>query len=164
MKDPSFVRAKVAEMRKKLQPIIDLDSVHKTIADIDQGIQNFLALARHATTSGMVASLAQQMNELENQKRSAEKLLYAIEDDEAAKAEVEAELVKFEQWTQEVRPFLSDPACLEKASYEELRLAVRTIGIRVVVWPTSVEAKRRFCVDVAVPEVMKKLYSDSGQP
>lgn len=164
VKDPSFVRAKVAEMRKKLQPIIDLESVHKTIADIDQGIQNFLELARHATTSGMIASLAQQMNELENQKRSAEKLLYAIEDDEAAKAEIEAELVRFEQWTEEVRPLLTDPTYLEKASYEELRLAVRIIGIRVTVWPTSARTEQRFFVDVTVPEVMKKIYSDSGKP
>lgn len=52
----------------------------------------------------MVTSLVQQMNDLESQKRSAEKLLFAIAVDEVEKAEIEAELVKFEKWTQEARP------------------------------------------------------------
>jgi uncharacterized protein YfcZ (UPF0381/DUF406 family) len=162
--DPSFVREKVAELRKDLKPVIDTESVYATLADIEGAIKTFLELARQATTTSMVTSLAQQMNDLENQKRSAEKLLFAIEDDEAEKAEIEAELVKFERWAEEVRPHLSDPAYLKNASYEELRLAVRIIGIRVTVFPTSSACERRYFIDVTVPEVMKKLHSDNGNP
>jgi hypothetical protein len=83
---PELVRQRVAELRKELKPVIDKDSINATLAEIDQAIQTFLSLARQATTTSMVASLAQQMNDLENQKRSAEKLLFAVEDDEEEKA------------------------------------------------------------------------------
>jgi hypothetical protein len=86
------------------RPVGEALSVYSTLAEIEGAIQTFLSLARQATTTSMVTSLAQQMNDLESQKRSAEKLLFAIEDDEAVKAEIEAELVKFEKWAEEVRP------------------------------------------------------------
>ncbi len=152
---PELIRATVDELRAKRKPVIDVESIHSTIAEINQSIENFLALARHATTSGMIASLAQQMNDLENQKRAAEKLLYAIEDHEAEQAEVEAEIVKFEKWADEVRPFLTDPAYLETATYDELRLAVRILGIRVVVYPMGGE--QRLTIDITIPEIMRKL-------
>lgn len=63
-----LIRAKMDELRQKKKPDVDTESVYATIADINQSIENFLELARHATTSGMIASLAQQMNDLENQK------------------------------------------------------------------------------------------------
>jgi hypothetical protein len=162
--DPSFVREKVAELRKDLKPVIDKKSVYETLADIGQAIQTFLQLARQATTTSMVTSLAQQMNDQENQKRSAERLLFAIEDDEAEKAAIEAELTKFERWAQEVRPHLANPDYLKTASYEELRLAVRISGIRVTVFPTTGNYEHRFYIDVTEPEVMKKLNSTSTQP
>jgi hypothetical protein len=109
----------------------------------------------------MVASLAQQMNGLENQKRNAEKLLFAIEDHEAEEAEIEAELVQFEKWAESVRPFLTDPAYLETATYDELRLAVRILGIKVIVYPMGSED--RFTVDITVPELMKRLDSNNGK-
>lgn len=140
------------------------ETIYKTLAEIEQAIQTFLELARQATTTSKVTTLAQQMNDLENQKRSAEKLLYALEDDEEKKAEIEAEIVKFEKWAEEVRPQLTDPAYLHTASYEELRLAVRIIGIRVTVFPTVGEWEHHFHVDVTVPQVMKKLLSDSEKP
>ena len=161
--DPSFVRAKVAELRKDLKPVIDKESVYSTLAEIEGAIQTFLSLARQATTTSMVTSLAQQMNDLESQKRSAEKLLFAIEDDEAVKAEIEAELVKFEKWAEEVRPQLGNPTYLETATYEELRLAVRIIGIKVTVYPMNGDHKHPYDIDVTVPEVMKKI-SGSSEP
>jgi hypothetical protein len=161
LSDPSLIRAKVDELRSKRKPIVDVESVHATIADINHQIENFLELARYATTSGMVASLAQQMNGLENQKRNAEKLLFAIEDHEAEEAEIEAELVRFEKWAESVRPFLTDPAYLETATYDELRLAVRILGVKVIVYPMGSED--RFTVDIAVPELMKRLDSNNGK-
>ncbi|HEY0754912.1 MAG TPA: hypothetical protein VGD98_13215 [Ktedonobacteraceae bacterium] len=82
---PEFVRAKVAEERKKLQeskPVIDRESIQATLADIEQEIQNFIELAHQATTASMVTRLAQQMNDLENQQRNVEKLLFVVEDQE----------------------------------------------------------------------------------
>lgn len=162
LSDPSLIRAKVDELRSKRKPIVDVESVHATIADITHQIENFLELARYATTSGMVASLAQQLNDLENQKRSAEKLLFAIEDYEAEVAEIEAELVRFEKWVASVRPFLTDPAYLETVTYDELRLAVRILGVKVIVYPMGSED--RFTVDITMPEVMERLDSNDGKP
>src|SRR5258706_8218736 len=101
----------------------------------------------------MVSSLVQQMNDLESQKRSAERLLFAIEDDEVEKAEIEAELVKFEKWAQEVRPHLGNPEFLMTANYDELRLAVKIIGIKVKVFPANGERKHRYHIDVTAPEL-----------
>ncbi len=163
LSNPALIRAKANEMRSKRKTIVDVESVHATIADINRSIENFLELARHATTSSMIASLAQQMNDLENQKRSAEKLLYAIEDNEAEAAEVEAEIVRFEKWAESVRPLLTDPLYLEeKATYDELRLAVRILGIKVIGYPTG--SKDRFTLDITIPEIMKRLDCDSDKP
>lgn len=159
---PELIRARVEELRSQRKPVVDVASIHATITDIDRSVENFLELARYATTSGMIASLAQQMNDLENQKRNAEKLLYAIEDAEEEQAEIEAELAKFERWSEKVRPFLTDPAYLETATYDELRLAVRILGIRVTVYPTGGEY--RFTIEITVPEIMKKLDCNSQKP
>ncbi|HEY0754911.1 MAG TPA: hypothetical protein VGD98_13210 [Ktedonobacteraceae bacterium] len=72
--------------------------------------------------------------------------------------------MKFEKWAEEVRPRLADPDYLKTASYDELRLAVRIIGIKVTVFPGSINWERHFDVDVTVPEVMKKLFSNSVLP
>jgi site-specific DNA recombinase len=162
--DSSFIHERVAELREDLKPIIDKESVFATLADLEQAIQEFLELARHAKTTSMVASLVQQMNDLESQKRSAEKLLFAIEVDEVEKAEIEAELVKFEKWTQEARPHLGNPEFLKTASYDELRLAVRIIGVKVTVFPRSEERKQRYHIDVTAPGVTGKIHSDSRDP
>ena len=159
---PELIRARVDELRSQRKPVVDVESIYATIKDIDRSIENFLELARYATTSGMIASLAQQMNDLENQKRNAEKLLFAVEDAEVEQAEIEAELVKFEKWAEKVRPFLTDPLYLETATYDELRLAVRILGIRVIVYPTGGEC--RYTIEITIPEIMKKLDSNSGKP
>ncbi len=163
LSNTTLIRAKADELRSKRKPIVDVESVHATIADINHSIENFLELARHATTSGMIASLAQQMNDLENQKRSAEKLLYAIEDHEAEVAEVEAEIERFEKWAESVRPLLTDPLYLaEQATYDELRLAVRILGGKVLAFPTG--SKDRFTLDITIPEIMKRLDCNSDKP
>lgn len=159
---PEIIRARVEELRAQRKPSFDVESIHATIAETNRSIENFLELARHATTSGMIATLATQMNDLENQKRSAEKLLFAVEDAETEAAEIEAELTKFEKWASEVRPFLTDPLYLEKATYDELRLAVRILGVRVTVFPTGSE--HRFTIDITIPEIMKKLDCNSQNP
>jgi hypothetical protein len=159
--NPELIRATVNKLRSERKPVIDVSSIHATIADIDHSIENFLELARHATTPGMIASLAQQMNDLENQKRSAEKLLFAVEDSEAEQAEIEKELVKFEAWVENVRPFLTDTTYLEKATYDELRLAVRILGIKVIVYPTG--SKTRFTIDITIPEIMNKIDNSCSE-
>ena len=78
--------------------------------------------------------------------------------------ELEVELVKFETWAEQVRPFLTDPEYLKTALYDELRLAIRILGIRVTVFPTQGEWEYRYKIAITVPEVRKKLDCFSMNP
>jgi hypothetical protein len=160
--DSSFVQQRVAELRKDLKPTIDKEAVYATLTDIEQAIKEFLELARHAATTSMITGVLQQVNDLESQKRSAEELLFAIEVDGVEKAAAEAELAKFEKWAQEVRLHLGNPEYLQTASYGELRLAVRIIGIKVTVFPTNGLRRLPYQIDVAVPGLMENLHVDRG--
>lgn len=158
---PELIRQKVEAERKKVKPPVDPTPIHKRIAEVDEQILTFFELAKHATTKDMVAKLAQEMNDLEKQKRDAQKLLHLLEDSDVERLEVEAELVKFEAWADRVGPFLTDPEYLKTAGYDELLLAVRILGIRCVVFPTIGGYKDRLTVDVTVPEIMKKLIVET---
>jgi site-specific DNA recombinase len=149
--DSSFVQQRVAELREDLKPTIDKEAVFATLADIEQAMKEFLEFARHVATTSKITGLLQQVNDLESQKRSAEKLLFAIEADEVEKATTEAELAKFEKWTREVCPQVGNPEYLHTASYSELRLAVRIIGIKVTVFPTNGLRRLPYQIDVAAP-------------
>lgn len=97
------------------------------------------------------------MNELEKAKREIESLLYDAQDDEEERAAVELELVRFEKWVEKVQPFLTDPEYVATAAYDELRMAVRILGIRCTVFPTQGGWPYRYQIEVTVPEIMKKL-------
>ena len=163
LKNADEVRASVEAERAKLKQPLDTTSIEEQITGIDAAIQNFFKLAKHATTDDMVSGLAQQMNLLEKQKLQAQALLHTVADDEEKRMEIEVELVRFETWANKVRPFLTDPDYLKKASYDELRLAVRILGIRVTVWPTQGYADRVQIV-ATVPQVMERLHCISDNP
>jgi DNA invertase Pin-like site-specific DNA recombinase len=161
---PEMIRARVEEIRQAQKPAIDTTSIEETIAGIDRSIKNLYNLAKHATTDDMVAGLAQEMNQLEQQKMQAKAMLCDIAETEEKRLEIEVELVKFETWAEKVRPFLTDPEYLKTASYDELRLATRILGVRVTVFPTQGEWEYRYKIDVTVPGVAKKLNSISIEP
>ena len=95
------------------------------------------------------------MNELEKQKRSAEYLLFDLDDASEKEAELEAEIERFERWAEQVRPKLTDPNY--EPEYAELRLAIRILGIQAIIYPTQGEWPFRCAIDITVPEVMKKV-------
>jgi hypothetical protein len=108
-------------------------------------------------------SLINCSNELEKQKRVAEGMLFDLADEEEERAEIEKELQKFEKWVADVQPSLTDPTY--QPTYEELRLAVRILGLRVTVFPTVGDWPYRYEVVVTVPEIIKKTcYSVANQP
>lgn len=86
-------------------------------------------------------------------------MLYDIEDDEEERAKLEAEIVKFEKWAEEVQPKLTDLAYIATATYAELRLAIRILGIVVTVYPATGDWPCRFQIDVTVPAVLAKVQS-----
>jgi len=101
---------------------------------------------------------------LEDRKREAESLLYDASDDEEEREELEKELQKFEKWVTDVKPHLTDPEYMASASYEELRLAIRILGLRVTVFPTIGEWLYRYQIEVTMPEIMEKLHSVAMEP
>ncbi len=151
-----WIRERVADLRRIPQPVISEEDIAATIATIDQQMRNLYNLAQHATTDQTIAELGKRMNDLENQKRAAEAMLYDLADEEEEQAALEKEIVRFEEWVATVRDNLTDPTY--QPTYEELRLAVRIIGIKVTVYPTKGDYQYRYTVEATVPEVMKKLY------
>jgi hypothetical protein len=96
------------------------------------------------------------MNDLEKQKRAAQLLLIDVEEDDEERAELEKELVRFENWATQVRPLLTDPSYAP--SYEEKRLAVRIIGITAIVYPTQGDWPFRCEVGFTAPEIAEKAH------
>jgi hypothetical protein len=135
LQDVSWVRARVEDLRKANKPSIDAESVHTTIASLQKEIDNLFDLARYATNDKNRERLGMLMQDLE--------------DDAEERAKLEAEIVRFEKWAEEVRPNLTDPSYMETASYSELRLAIRILGIVVTVYPSQGEWPYRFNIDCA---------------
>jgi DNA invertase Pin-like site-specific DNA recombinase len=155
--DPSKVREKVAQQRKAPQPVINAEDVQVTIGNIQQEINNLFSLARHATNDSTRERLGMELENLEKRLREAEAMLIDFDEDEEDKALLEAEIVRFEEWAERVRPNLSDPKYLDKASYEELRLAVRIIGLTAIIYPMHGGYPFRSRIESRPPEIMKKL-------
>jgi hypothetical protein len=119
-------------------------------------MRNLYVLAEQATDDDTLAALTQRMNELEKTKRELEGMLYSAHDVDESAAKLEEEIVKFEKWAADVRPYLSDHSYTP--SYAELRLAVRILGIKAVVYPTKGEWPFRYQIEVSVPEIMRLLH------
>jgi DNA invertase Pin-like site-specific DNA recombinase len=155
LKSPELIRQRVQELREKNKPHIDKEAIEDSIETISQEIENLFTLARHATNDSTMQRLTLMLKDLEKQKRDAEAFLYDVADAEEERQVIEKDLARFEQWVDEVRPCFTDP--LYQPTYEERRLAVRMIGIKVTVYPSKGGAyPYRYDIDVTVPEVMEK--------
>jgi len=90
-------------------------------------------------------------------------LLYDMDEDVEKEGELEAEIQRFERWAEAVRPKLTDPNY--EPEYQELRLAVRVLGIRATIYPTQGDWPFRCDIVATVPEIAKKLdcFNACGQ-
>jgi hypothetical protein len=100
---------------------------------------------------------SQNWQKIEDQKARAQALLDFTEDDHEEREALEKEIVKFENWAQAVAPLLTDPTY--QPTYQELRLAIRILGIVVTVYPTNGDFPRRVQTDATIPEIMEKMGS-----
>lgn len=167
LKDPNWCRERVKELReeqKKEEPVILKEDVQATVDGLKKSLRNLYKLAENATDDDTIADLAQTMNGLETQKRKAELLLSDFDVEDETAEELEKEIQRFEQWAEGVRPQLTDPTY--EPTYQELRLAIRIIGIRVIVFPSGPEHPFRRRIDVTIPKIMKVLsqYCDKTNP
>jgi hypothetical protein len=164
--DPLWVRERVKELREKLkknEQVITEEDIQATLENIKQRLKRLYKLAEFATDDDTIQDLAIQMNELEKQKRDVELLLFDLSEIDEKEAALEAEIKRFETWAEQVRPQLTDPSY--KPTYQELRLAIRILGIRATVYPTKGDWLFRCNIDITIPEIMKKLdcVKDDGK-
>jgi site-specific DNA recombinase len=152
---PGVIRKRVEELLESHKKNIDAESVRETLAGITTSMRNLYSLAEHATTDETIADLATRMNQLENQKRQAEAMLADLEDEEELFIQVEKELRKFEEWAEQVRPYLADLSYTP--SYEELRLAVQILGIHATVYPSTGDYPFRYKIEVRLQQIVKGL-------
>ncbi len=164
--DPEQVRDAVTKRQQEvIEPVVNAEDIEATIENIRSQMANLFELAKSARDADGIAALGNMLEGLEKQKREAEAMLLDIDDDDEEREILEAEIVKFELWAQEVRPFLTDPTYLENASYEELRLAIRILGLHAVVFPMHGDYPYRYKIEARPPEIMKHLgkFADCNQ-
>jgi site-specific DNA recombinase len=161
---PALVPAIVDGMRSTQRPAVDTTSIEAFIASVDHSVQRLSRLAEDATADDTMAEPVQRLGGLETQRQQAESLLRSIMSDNAGRMAVEVELARFEEWTERVRPFLSDPDYLGAAPFDELRLAVKILGIRVTVYPTGGGWERRYTIDVTAPGPAEELWGGVSPP
>ena len=158
LRQPELIREEVERRRAENRATSDTSDIEATIENIRHAMQNLFDLAQNATDDETIAGLTLRMKELEKAKRAAEAMLYDAEDEQQERAELEHELVRFEKWVEQVQPFLTQPSYMESAPYAELRMAVRILGLRATVYPTTGQWPYRYQFVVTVPEIMKKLH------
>jgi len=153
--NPSLVRERVALYRQQNTVVIDRDAVERAIAALQQQILNLFSLAKNATDDDTIARLGQVLNDLEEQKQQAQRMLYDVEETEEESEKLEAEIVRFEEWAERVRPVLGNPDYVP--SYEEKRLAIRILGLQAIIYPVEGGWPFRLQFELAPPEIMKLL-------
>jgi hypothetical protein len=158
---PEQVRLQVEEWRKENREVIDPTDIEEAVAKITKALDNLYKLAENAPDDEELARITTRMKELGKQKREAEAMLYNLEEDKEEREVIESELVRFEKWVEKVRPFLSDPAYLAEAEYDELRSAIHILGLKTTIYPTQGEWPFRHNIEVTIPEVKKAIEGQS---
>lgn len=159
--NPELVRAKVEEKRKENKPPpVSQEKINERLDDITARMKRIYSLAEYATDDREIANLGLRMQALEQERRETESLLYDIADEEEEIAKIEAEIARFEVWAAKVRQDFNNPEYVP--SYDELRFAIRILGLQAVVYPTQGEWPFRLNVDMTVPEIMN-VFSKSSR-
>jgi site-specific DNA recombinase len=153
IKNPALVRTKVAEIRQLHTRRDDITSIEHQVEEIRRKIANLYKLAENASDNDTIGMLQQRLADLEKEKRGLETMLQEAEDEDEKTQEIEDMLCKFEQWTQEVRPFLDDPDYVP--TYEDKRTAMLVLGIKATIGYAN--TPQRFTLELAPPQIMSSI-------
>jgi hypothetical protein len=156
--NPALVRQKVDAERKKNESKYSREDIEATISDLDGQMRRLFKLAQGAEKDETIDELTVILKDLERQKIQMEALLYDADADAQERAEIEAEIAKFEAWVEEVRPMLANPEYTP--SYTELRLAVRIMGIHAIVFPAEGDSPFSVEMQASPPKIIEKLAKD----
>lgn len=155
IQNPDVVRSHVEQLRTANKAKRNPKDVENILATIRRKMQNLYKLAEDANDNDTIDTLKGMLKQLEKQKHEAEAMLFDIEEDADERRLVESEIVRFEKWTEKVRPCITDP--LYEPTYEEQRFAVRIIGIRVTLYPEKGNFPYRYKIEYAPPAIMALL-------
>ena len=148
------VEARREENRRKIDPVL----LENSLADVKRQMHNLFELARNATDQETIDNLAVVMGGLEKQKRATQRGLEEFADDEEKRNIIEMEIKRFEQWAQEVRPKLNSAEF--QPDYEEVRLAIRCMGLYCVVFPAHGDHPFRHRFFLSPPKIMRHLVEN----
>jgi DNA invertase Pin-like site-specific DNA recombinase len=155
---PDLVREWVLALREENRRKIDPGALEASLLDIKRQMHNLFELAKNATDQETIDSLAVVMGELEKQKRGIQRSLDEITDDEENRLLIEAEITRFEQWAKDVRESLSSDEFTP--GYEDIRLAVRCMGLRCIVFPAHGDHPFRHRFFFSPPKIMQHLVDN----
>lgn len=159
LRNPSLVRERVElkrqELLKRRREMVDPTEVQATLTNLQTQITNLFKLGQFATDDDTIKQLAADMNELEAQKRQIKALLLDMEEEAQDYARLQTEVADFEVWMESRRKLLDNPDY--EPTWEEKRRAIRSLGIRGIVYPVSGDWPFRRQFDLAPPEIMKLL-------
>jgi site-specific DNA recombinase len=154
LRTPHLVRERVAQLRQNNEQLIDIEVVEETLASIQTQMDNLFELAKHATNKDTVSQLGLMMEELEKQRRNTQALLVDVEESKEEQEAIEVEITKFETWIENVRDLLLSDY---QPTYEEMRLAIRILGLKVTVYPTTGDYAFRYAIEMMIPGIAAKI-------
>lgn len=154
---PELIHARIDQLRTAHLSSTTRQDLERTLENIRRVMQNLYRLAEQSQDDDTLATLTHRMQELEQQKRQTEALLFDIEEAEEERATLAAELQKFDAWVENVRPFLTDLSYVANASYEEKRLAIRILGVRATIFPVNGQWPSRYQITITVPGLSAQL-------
>jgi len=155
---PDLVRKLVEARREENRRKIDPQLLEANLADVRRQMSNLFELGKNATDQETLDSLAVVMGTLEKQKRAIQRSRDEFTDDEEKRNIVEMEIKRFEQWADEVRPTLNSAEF--QPDYEEVRLAIRCMGLHCVVFPAHGDYPFRHSFFLAPPKIMRHLVDN----
>lgn len=158
LSNPDMVRELVEARREENRRKIDPTVLELSLADVKRQMHNLFELAKNATDQETIDNLAVVMGGLEKQKRAIQRGLDEFSDDEEKRNIIEMEIKRFEHWAEEVRPTLSSDEF--KPNYEEVRLAIRCMGLHCVVFPAHGDHPFRHRFFLAPPKIMRHLVEN----
>jgi DNA invertase Pin-like site-specific DNA recombinase len=155
---PDLVRQWVSALREENKRKVDPEALEASLLDIRRQMQNLYQLARNATEQETIDGLSVLVGDLEKQKRSIKRSLDELANDEEKRQTIESEITRFEKWAEDVAPDLSSDEFFP--SYDEVRFAVRIMGLRAVVFPAHGDYPFRHRFFFAPPKIMRHLVEN----
>jgi hypothetical protein len=148
-----MIQATIEQLRCQNTQAVDVEHVAQLLKDVKKRYLRLFDLAEATEDEDIYSELKKRLSAIEKEKRELERLLKEAAFEEEQAEEIEKEIARFEEWTDQVHPYLD--MSTYTPTFEEKRVAILILGIRVRLFPANMG--KRFEIDIAPPNVMKLL-------